>query len=151
MIGFFRKLSQSWVAKILFAILAIAFAAYGVNSMLHGKMQTDVISAGPRAIDPRSFKTEMENEKKGMEQQQTQGQSVPWDVLQQQGVLDQMVQDMANQQAFSAWMQQVGLRPSDKRGDRRSGSSGAAVLQPGHRRPSTVDALRPRPRTGTWA
>ncbi len=82
--------------------------------MLHGKIANDVISAGPRTVDPRTFKTDMENEKKNMEQQQTQGQPVPWDVLQQQGVLDQMVQDMANQQAFSAWMQQIGLRPSDK-------------------------------------
>ena len=34
MIGFFRKLSQSWPARIPFAILAIAFKAYGVNRPL---------------------------------------------------------------------------------------------------------------------
>ena len=114
MIGFFRKLSQSWAARILFAILAVALSSYTVNSMLHGKTSNDVITAGPRTVDAISFKTEMDTEKKNMEQQQTQGQIVPWETLQQTGVLDQMVQDMANQTAFSAWMQQVGLRPSDK-------------------------------------
>ncbi|HWE46058.1 MAG TPA: peptidyl-prolyl cis-trans isomerase [Caulobacteraceae bacterium] len=114
MIAFFRKLSQSWVARVLFAILAVAFVAY-LPGQLHGKLSTDdVITAGPRTVDVHTFKTEMEDEKKGMEAQQTQGQVVPWEVLQQQGVLDQMVQDLANDTALSAWMRQIGLRPSDK-------------------------------------
>jgi peptidyl-prolyl cis-trans isomerase D len=114
MIGFFRKLSQSWVAKILFALLIVAFGFYGVNSMLHGKITTDVITAGGRSIDEARFKTNMDREKQGIEQEQNQGQALSWETLQESGLVDKMVQDMANQQAFSAWMNQIGLRPSDK-------------------------------------
>ncbi len=114
MMAVFRRLAKSWVAKILFGVLIIAFGGYGVNSMLHGKISDDVITAGSRSISAADFKSKIDSEKKQYEREQTNGQVIPMEDLVKQGIVGQMAQELATQEAFAAWLEQVGLKPSDK-------------------------------------
>jgi peptidyl-prolyl cis-trans isomerase D len=113
MIQFFRKLSQSWVAKILFAVLIIAFGGYGVNSMLRGKFSDDVVEAGSRSLSAADFKAQIDKEKKRWEQQPGNPQLSPDDFV-KSGLAGQMAQELATQQGFAAWMAKIGLKPSDQ-------------------------------------
>jgi peptidyl-prolyl cis-trans isomerase D len=114
MLGFMRAFAKTWYAKILFGVLIIAFGAFGVNNMLRPQLKDDVIEAGSRSVSPEEFKTEIDDDKKQLEQEQNQGQPIPMEVLAQQGLLSQMTEDIASQKGFAAWLDQIGLRPSDK-------------------------------------
>ena len=81
--------------------------------MLRGKSNDDVIEAGARSMSMADFKTQIDQEKKQYEQEQNNGQVIPMDELVKAGVAGAMAQELATQQGFAAWMQGIGLRPSD--------------------------------------
>ena len=113
MLAAVRNFAKSWPAKILMAVLAVSFIGWGVNeggsSVMAGD---DVVKVGSRRINSIEFRSEYENYKKRLEQQQ--GQPITVEQA-QQGNLDAVVLNgVATREAFAELMSRVGIKPGDK-------------------------------------
>ena len=112
MIAFFRRLSQSWIAKILFVVLIISFGLFfGINDAITGQISNSVVKAGSRSMSAAEFKKIFENYK---EQQEAQmgGQPIPIEEFVKQGVPLQLAQRIAVDLSFSSWMRSQGITAS---------------------------------------
>src|SRR2546423_1239603 len=71
MIAAIRRFAKSWVATLLFAVLIISFAVFGIGNrdLFHAKISNAVITAGPRTISMGEYKREFEGYKAQVEQQ----------------------------------------------------------------------------------
>jgi peptidyl-prolyl cis-trans isomerase D len=113
MLAAVRNFAKSWPAKILMAVLAISFIGWGVNqggtSLVGGDQ---VIKVGSRTITSLEFRSEYDNYKKRLEQQQ--GQPITTEQA-QAGNLDAVVLNgVATREAFSEMLSRVGIKPGDK-------------------------------------
>lgn len=113
MLAAVRNFAKSWPAKILMAVLAVSFIGWGVNQSGSSVMAGDqVVKVGSRTINSVEFRTEYDNYKKRLEQQQ--GQPITVEQA-QQGNLDAVVLNgVATREAFSELMSRVGIKPGDK-------------------------------------
>lgn len=116
MIAFFRRLSQSLLAKVLFGVLILAFMAWGGSGMrdaVTGQISNAVVQAGSRTLGGEEFKKIFENYK---EQQEAQfgGQPIPTEEFVKQGVPLQLAQRIAVDLSFSSWMRSNGVVASPK-------------------------------------
>jgi peptidyl-prolyl cis-trans isomerase D len=95
------------------AVLAVSFIGWGVNRTGAGVVGGDqVIKVGSRAINSVEFRSEYDNYKKRLEQQQ--GQPITVEQA-QQGNLDAIVLNgVATREAFAELMSKVGIKPGDK-------------------------------------
>jgi peptidyl-prolyl cis-trans isomerase D len=95
------------------AVLAVSFIGWGVNRTGAGVVGGDqVIKVGSRTINSVEFRSEYDNYKKRLEQQQ--GQPITVEQA-QQGNLDAVVLNgVATREAFAELMSKVGVKPGDK-------------------------------------
>jgi peptidyl-prolyl cis-trans isomerase D len=114
MLAAFRSLAKSWFAKILFAVLILLFLVSGnsLKSSLVGSFSHAPIQAGSREVSAQEFRGMFDQQKKQIEQQQ--GRPITPEELAKAKLPERMADAVAGQQAFAAWTEQVGLRPSDK-------------------------------------
>lgn len=113
MLANIRNFAKSWPARILMAVLAVSFIGWGVNRTGAGVVGGDqVVKVGSRTINSVEFRSEYDNYKKRLEQQQGQ----PITVEQAQaGNLDAVVLNgVATREAFSEMLSRVGIKPGDK-------------------------------------
>lgn len=113
MLAAVRNFAKSWPAKILMGLLAISFIGWGVNQGGAGAVAGDsVIRVGSRHINSVEFRSEYDNYRKRLEQQQGQ----PITVEQAQaGNLDAVVLNgVATRESFAALMTKIGVVPGDK-------------------------------------
>ena len=111
MLAGFRSFAKSPYAVVLFGLLIISFAVFGISDVFKGPTGKWVIAAGSRSMTPDDFKARFETYRK---QQQAQGQIVTPDLAVEAGIDRQMLQQLALQESMAALIYKMGVRPSDK-------------------------------------
>lgn len=112
MLSAFRAFAKSWVATVLIGILIVAFAVFGIRDVFRGRISDAVITAGSREVSPADYRRAFENIRKRAEQET--GQAVTAEIAAANGLDRQVLEDLAVRESFNAWMQKIGVHPSDK-------------------------------------
>ncbi len=113
MITLFREFTKSWFFKGLMVLLVASFAIFGLRDVF-GKMGGDnVVTAGDRSLSANDFKTQFEQYKQRFSEQ-NQGQTISNEQFVESGQHVQMLNELADQTAFSAWLDSIGVKPSAK-------------------------------------
>ena len=113
MLTSFRNFAKSPIAVVLFALLIIAMAGFGVTQYGFSAISgNEVIKAGSRTVSPVQFRQEYDNYKKRIEEQQQRPISAEEAAANQ---LDAIVLNgVAAREAFAELLHRAGIRPSDK-------------------------------------
>ncbi|MBS0331460.1 MAG: SurA N-terminal domain-containing protein, partial [Proteobacteria bacterium] len=115
MLAAIRTFAKSWVASILFGLLIVAFAFFGIGnyrSFINPRISNAVITAGSRTVTPAEFKQAFDNYKSRVEQQV--GQQIPPEMAAENGLDRRVLEGMATTEAFAEMLHNIGIRPSDK-------------------------------------
>ncbi|CAN5319455.1 peptidylprolyl isomerase [soil metagenome] len=111
MLAGFRSFAKSPFAVVLFGLLIVSFAVFGISDVFRHPPGKWVIAAGSRDMSPDDFKAQFENFRK---RQQEQGQTLTPDVAVQQGIDTRMLSQLALQESLAELFNKMGVRPSDK-------------------------------------
>lgn len=111
MLAGFRSFAKSPFAVVLFGLLIVSFAVFGISDVFRHPPGKWVIAAGSRNMSPDDFKAHFEAFRK---QQQAQGQTITPDVAVEQGVDRKMLTQLALQESLAELVRKMGVRPSDK-------------------------------------
>jgi peptidyl-prolyl cis-trans isomerase D len=112
MLAGFRTFAKSPLAVILFGLLIVSFAVFGISDVFKGPRISGVVAAGSRSISPEDFKTRYENYRKGTERQT--GEALTPDQAVERGVDRQILQEVALQESMAEVIRKFGVHPSDK-------------------------------------
>lgn len=112
MLAGFRSFAKSPFAVLLFGLLIVSFAIFGISDVFKGPQGSGVISAGSRSLSPQDFKARFDNYRKAMEQRG--GESITPDQAVERGVDRQIVQELALQESIAAAIKDMGVAPSNK-------------------------------------
>lgn len=113
MISLFREFTKSWFFKGLMVLLVASFAIFGMQD-LFGKIGGDnVVKAGDREVSVNQFKDDFDRYKQDYTEQ-NQGQTLSNEEFVESGGHIQMLNQLADQAAFSAWLDSLGVKPSAK-------------------------------------
>jgi peptidyl-prolyl cis-trans isomerase D len=112
MFALIRAFAKSWVAAVLMGLLIVSFALWGIRDVFHGHISDAVITAGSRTVSSAEFKREFDAQKAQYEQQA--GQPIPNDVAAANGLDRQVLEGLADREAFAELLSKIGLKPSDK-------------------------------------
>ncbi len=113
MITLFREFTKSWFFKGLMVLLVASFAIFGMQDLFGKRAGDNVVTAGDRSVSAVDFKTRFENYKQSYSEQ-NQGQTLSNDEFVESGQHVQMLNELADQTAFSAWLDSIGVKPSAK-------------------------------------
>ena len=105
-----RALSKSWFAVVLFTLLIVAFALFGIQDVFKGAVDNWVIKAGSRTVSSAEFKRRFDTQKRQLEQQNG---PISIEVAAMNGLDQQMLKAIAAQEAFAALIAKAGIRVSD--------------------------------------
>jgi peptidyl-prolyl cis-trans isomerase D len=111
MLAGFRSFAKSPFAVVLFGLLIISFAVFGISDVFRHPPGKWVIAAGSRNMTPDDFKSQFESYRK---RQQDQGQTITPDIAVEQGVDRKMLTQLALQESLAELIHKIGIRPSDK-------------------------------------
>ena len=112
MLSGFRSIAKSPIAVVLFGLLIVSFAVFGIQDVFRGRMMGDqVVQAGGRSVTPLEFRKAFDNYRQSM---QKQGQNVSAEEADKAGLIPRMVDSLAMQKAFDEVLEKLGVRPSDK-------------------------------------
>lgn len=111
MLAGFRSFAKSPFAVVLFGLLIVSFAVFGISDVFRHPPGKWVIAAGSRTMSPDDFKARFETYRK---QQQQQGQTITPDLAVEHGIDRQMLQQLALQESLAELIRKIGVRPSDK-------------------------------------
>lgn len=114
MLAAIRAFAKSWVARILLGLLVVSFALWGVNDAFKGNLSNDVITAGSSKVSGLEFKRLFTIAMKQVSQQQNGGQPIPTAEAVKAGLLDQVVQEIADGKSLWEMIRRAGVAPSDK-------------------------------------
>ncbi len=114
MIAAIRRFAKSWVATLLFGLLIVSFAVFGIGNrdLFHAKISNSVITAGPRTISMAEYKREFDAYKAQVEQQV--GQPITPELAAANGLDRRVLEGVATREAFAAMLTKIGVRPADK-------------------------------------
>lgn len=114
MLSAIRRFAKSWVATLLFGILIISFAVFGIGNrdLFHAKISNAVVSAGSRSVGPAEYKRDFDGFKAQVEQQV--GQPITPELAAANGLDRRVLEGIATSEAFSEMLTKIGLRPSDR-------------------------------------
>ncbi len=112
MMAAFRAFAKSPVAVVLMALLIISFGIWGVRDVFHVRINNDVVTAGSRTVTAQDFKQKFQDQLQSYQKQT--GQAVSAQDAAQQGVVQQLLEDMAGQEAVQEAIRRTGIRPSDQ-------------------------------------
>lgn len=112
MIAAIRRFAKSWVATVLFGLLIISFAVFGIGNrdLFHAKISNAVITAGPRTVSMAEYKREFDGYKTQVEQQV--GQPITPELAAQNGLDRRVLEGVATREAFAGLLTEIGVRPS---------------------------------------
>jgi peptidyl-prolyl cis-trans isomerase D len=111
MLAGFRSFAKSPFAVVLFGLLIVSFAVFGISDVFRHPPGKWVIEAGSRTVSPDDFKAQFENIRK---REQEQGQTLTPDIAVQQGIDRKMLSQLALQESLAELIRKMGVRPSDK-------------------------------------
>ncbi|WP_374470563.1 SurA N-terminal domain-containing protein [Phenylobacterium sp.] len=112
MLAAIRNFAKSWVAAVLIGLLIVSFAIFGINDVFRGNFQDSVVQAGDRHVTSADFRREFDAQRRRLEQQS--GQPIPLDFAVERGLDRQVLQVVADREAFAALLAKMNLKPSDK-------------------------------------
>lgn len=112
MLAGFRTFAKSPFAVILFGLLIVSFAVFGISDVFKGPRLAGVVAAGSRSVSAEDFKTRYENYRKGTERQS--GETLTADQAVERGIDRQILQEIALQESMSEVIRKFGIQPSDK-------------------------------------
>lgn len=112
MLAGFRSFAKSPFAVVLFGLLIVSFAIFGISDVFKGPQGSGVISAGSRTMSAQDFKARFDNYRKAMEQRG--GEAITPDIAVERGIDRQIVQELTLQESIAAAIQKMGVAPSDK-------------------------------------
>lgn len=112
MLEVFRKHSQSIVVKILFGLLIVSFAAWGVGDMIRVGAQADwVAEVGPAKIGPIELDNEVRHEYERL--QKALGPAFDRDKLQPGGIAPIVLQRLIDRKLLSLAADELGIAVPD--------------------------------------
>jgi len=106
-----RAFAKSPWAVALFVVLIFSFSVWGIRDVFHTSISSWVITAGSREVSPNDFKLIFDNYRKHVEEQQ--GEAVTMKDLLAGGVDKGLLEEKAADEAFDAYLNQIGVRPAD--------------------------------------
>jgi peptidyl-prolyl cis-trans isomerase D len=113
MITLFREFTKSWIFKGLMVLLVASFAIFGLRDVF-GKIGGDeVVTSGTRKVTVAEFKTDFERYKQSYPEQHP-GETLSNEAFVENGDHVRMLNELADQTAFSAWLDSIGVKPSAK-------------------------------------
>ncbi|MFI4964647.1 MAG: peptidyl-prolyl cis-trans isomerase [Caulobacterales bacterium] len=109
-----RAFAKSWVATLLFALLIISFAVFGIGNrdLLRPRTGNAVITAGARSIGPAEYKRAFETFKAQVEQQV--GQQITPEMAAANGLDRRVAEGLATREAYADLLTKMGIRPADR-------------------------------------
>ena len=114
MLTWFRRFAKSPIAVVLFGLLLISFAVFGISDVFNASpMGNAIVKAGDRSIGDVQFKQTFDGYLKQLAQQ-NQGQPVTTEEAVANGVDRRILEELAYSESFNAMVARIGLRPSDK-------------------------------------
>ncbi|MBU4435705.1 MAG: peptidyl-prolyl cis-trans isomerase [Alphaproteobacteria bacterium] len=112
MLAGFRSFAKSPFAVILFGLLIVSFAVFGISDVFKGPHISGVVAAGSRSVSPTDFKSRYETYRKSTEQRT--GEAVSPDQAVERGLDRQILQEIALQESMAEVVRRFGVQPSDK-------------------------------------
>ena len=113
MLSQFRALWKTTAAKVLIGLLMASFVIWGIKDVFRNGVSSDaVIQAGGRSISVTRFRQMFQDELKQYAQQS--GQTITVQDAIAHGVDRQVADAIASDEALAAYIQRIGVRPSDK-------------------------------------
>lgn len=112
MLAGFRSFAKSPFAVLLFGLLIVSFAIFGISDVFKGPRGSGVIDAGSREMSAQDFKARFDNYRKEVERRN--GEPLTPDQAVERGIDRQIVQELALQESIAAAIAKMGVVPSDK-------------------------------------
>jgi len=112
MLAGFRTFAKSPLAVILFALLIVSFAVFGISDVFKGPRLSGVVQAGSRTLTPQAFKVRFDSYRKGTERQT--GEAITPDQAVERGIDRQILDEIALQESIAEAISRAGINPSDK-------------------------------------
>jgi peptidyl-prolyl cis-trans isomerase D len=112
MLAGFRTFAKSPFAVLLFGLLIVSFAIFGISDVFKGPRGSGVVSAGSRTLSAQDFKLRFDNYRKEIEQRN--GEALTPDQAVERGVDRQILQELTLQESIAAAIHDMGVAPSDK-------------------------------------
>ena len=111
MLAGFRSFAKSPFAVLLFGLLIVSFAIFGISDVFKGPRASGVINTGVRTMSPQDFKLRFDNYRKEVERRN--GEPLSPDQAVERGIDRQIVQELALQESIAAAITKMGVVPSD--------------------------------------
>lgn len=112
MLAGFRTFAKSPFAVVLFGLLIVSFAVFGISDVFKGPQGSGVVSAGSRTLSAQDFKARFDNYRKEIERRN--GEALTPDQAVERGVDRQILQELTLQESIAAAIHDMGVAPSDK-------------------------------------
>ncbi|ESQ94202.1 peptidylprolyl isomerase [Asticcacaulis benevestitus] len=113
MITAFREFTKSWFFKGLMVLLIASFAVFGLRDAFNKMGGNDVVTAGKREISSNDFKSRFEIIKENYPKE-NKGQTFTNEEYVAAGAHIRLLNQMADETAFAAWLDSLGIKPSAK-------------------------------------
>jgi peptidyl-prolyl cis-trans isomerase D len=114
MLRYFRAFTKSWFGPAIMGAILVALTflgTSGVRNILGGRIANAVVSAGSRQVTATEFQKMFQRNEETY--QARTGQSFPLEQAVHEGADKSMLQQLAEQTAYSEMLSQSGIRPSD--------------------------------------
>lgn len=113
MITAFRDFTKSWFFKGLMVLLIASFAIFGLRDVFSKTGGDNVVTAGDRSITATDFKNRFEQIKENYPKE-NKGQTFTNEEYVEAGAHVRLINQMADETAFAAWLDSIGIKPSAK-------------------------------------
>jgi peptidyl-prolyl cis-trans isomerase D len=110
MLAQLRNLTRGWIAYALLALLAVAFAMFGVNDVFNGVGGRNVAEVQGRAVTPQQLSRELGNY---LTQMRQQGQNVSQAEAIEAGLHNRLLESLIARAAVGAYAEKIGVSASD--------------------------------------
>lgn len=111
MLDFLRRGIKTWVAKVLFGLLVVSFAIWGIGDVFSSGLGSSVATVGDQKITAQRFATALNQEMRV--QSQRFGQPIDADLARAIGLPQQVLARMAQEATLDQAMADLGLSASD--------------------------------------
>jgi peptidyl-prolyl cis-trans isomerase D len=114
MIASIRKFAKSWVATLLFGLLIVSFAVFGIGNrdLFRTRISNAVVTAGSRSVSMAEYKRDFDGFKAQVEQQV--GQQITPELAVANGLDRRVLEGIASREAFAELLTKIGIRPADQ-------------------------------------
>jgi peptidyl-prolyl cis-trans isomerase D len=113
MIALFRNFTQTWTFKVILGLLVLGLGLFGFKDVFNPVLNDEVVKAGSKTISSGDYRQAFDNYKQSLEQQNG-GQPISTEDAVKANLHTQLLNQMAQEAAFQAWLDQSGLKPAPK-------------------------------------